>query len=62
MELLEKTFNSEDKAVGTQNDCLEKVTPVCEGIFHIWMLGMELWNKTFNFEDNIGLLVLKIIV
>ena len=22
---------------------------------------MELWDKTFNFEDNIGLLVLKII-
>ena len=23
---------------------------------------MELWDKTFNFEDNIGLLVLKMII
>ena len=38
------------------------MTPVCEGIFQIWPLGMELWDKTFNFEDNIGLLVLKTII
>ena len=25
-------------------------------------LGMELWDKTFNFEDNIRLVVLKMIV
>ena len=36
--------------------------PVCEGIFQIWPLGTELQDKTFNFEDNIGLLVLKIII
>ena len=35
---------------------------VCEGIFQIGSLGMELWDKTFSFKDNLGLLVLKIIV
>ena len=32
-----------------------EMTPVCEGIFQIWQLGTELWDKTFNFEDDIGL-------
>ena len=31
------------------------MTPICEGIFQIWQLGMELWNKMFSFEDNIVL-------
>ena len=36
--------------------------PVCEGISQIWPLGRELWDKIFNFEDNTGLLVLKMII
>ena len=31
-----------------------KMTPVCEGIFKIWPLGKELWDKMLNFDDNIG--------
>ena len=38
------------------------MTPVFEVIFQIWPFGMELWDKTFNFEDNLGLAVLKMIV
>ena len=38
------------------------MTHVCEGIIQIWQLGTELWDETFNFEDNIGFLVLKMIV
>ena len=30
------------------------MTPVCEGIFQILPLGMELWDKMLNFNDNIG--------
>ena len=30
--------------------------------FQIWPLGMELWDKMFNFEDDIKLLVFKMIV
>ena len=40
----------------------QKMTPVCEGMFQIWPIGMKLWDKTFNFEDKIELLVLKMIV
>ena len=32
----------------------KKMTPVCEGIFKIWPLGKELWDKMLNFDDNIG--------
>ena len=39
----------------TQNDHLDKTTPVCEGMFQIWPLGTELWDKMLNFKDNIGL-------
>ena len=38
------------------------MTPVYKGIFQNWQLGTELRDKTFNFEDNIGLLGLKMIV
>ena len=27
------------------------MTPVCEGIFQIWLLLIDLQDKTFNFED-----------
>ena len=35
---------------------------MCEGIFQFCPLGMKLWEKMINFEDHIGLLVLKIII
>ena len=38
------------------------MTPVCEGMFQISPLGIECWDKMFNFADIIGLLVLKIII
>ena len=31
-------------------------------VFQFWTLRTELWDKMFNFEDKVGLLVLKIIV
>ena len=52
----------ECRVVGTQNNHLKKkkkMMLVCEGIFQNWPLGIVLWDKTFNFEDNITLLVLK---
>ena len=45
-----------------KNDHLEKITPIFEGIFQIGQFGMELWDKMFNFEGNIGLFVLKIVI
>ena len=38
------------------------MTPICERIFQIWQPGMELWDKIFSCEVNIGMLVLKTIV
>ena len=37
----------------------KNLPPACEWLLQIWPLGTELWDKTFNFEDNIGLLVPK---
>ena len=47
---------------GTQNNCLETQPLFLKEYLKIWMLGMELRDKRFHFEDNIGLLVLKMIL
>ena len=50
------------EAGNTQNDHLKNMTHNCGGIFQIQPLVVEIWVKRCNFQDNVRVWVLKMII